>query len=64
VLIALDREERGQGTRSATQELTHEFGIPAVAIARLSDLLAWTADRPELADHRARLADYRSRYGA
>jgi orotate phosphoribosyltransferase len=64
VLIALDREERGQGERSATQELTAEFGIPTVAIARLTDLLAYAADRPELAGHRARLADYRARYGA
>jgi len=64
VLIALDREERGQGERSATQELTAEFAIPAVAIARLTDLLAYAADRPELAEHRARLADYRARYGA
>src|SRR5689334_6879379 len=52
VLIALDRQERGQGTRSATQELTAEFGIPTTAIARLTDLLAYAADRPELAEHR------------
>src|SRR6201991_2769645 len=35
VLIALDREEKGQGALSATQELKAEFGIPAIAIARL-----------------------------
>jgi orotate phosphoribosyltransferase len=64
VLIALDREERGQGALSATQELTAEFGIPAIAIARLSDLLVYAEGRPELAEHRARLAAYRERYGA
>jgi len=64
VLIALDREERGQGALSATQELKAEFGIPAIAIARLSDLLAYAADKPELAAHHARLQDYRARYGA
>jgi orotate phosphoribosyltransferase len=64
VLIALDREECGQGARSATQELTAEFGIPAIAIARLSDLLIYAADKSELADHHQRLADYRARYGA
>jgi len=64
VLIALDREERGQGALSATQELSAEFGIPAIAIARLSDLLSYTADKAELAEHRQRLADYRARYGA
>ena len=64
VLIALDREERGQGAMSATQELEAEFGIPAIAIARLSDLLAYAAGKPELAAHHVRLQDYRARYGA
>ena len=64
VLIALDREERGQGALSATQELSVEFGIPTIAIARLTDLLDYAAGKAELAEHRQRLADYRSRYGA
>ncbi|WP_300619077.1 orotate phosphoribosyltransferase [Dokdonella sp.] len=63
VLIALDREERGQGALSATQELSAEHGIPTFAIARLTDLLAYVGDRPELAAHRQNLADYRQRYG-
>ncbi|HSS05550.1 MAG TPA: orotate phosphoribosyltransferase [Rhodanobacteraceae bacterium] len=64
VLIALDREERGQGQLSATQELAAEYRIPTIAIARLSDLLAYTADREDLVVHRTRLAEYRERYGA
>ena len=64
VLIALDREERGQGALSATQELAAEFGLPAVAIAKLSDLLVYAADKAELAPHHRRLAEYRERYGA
>ncbi|GAA0710658.1 orotate phosphoribosyltransferase [Dokdonella soli] len=63
VLIALDREERGQGTLSATQELSAEYGIPTFAIARLTDLLAYAADKPELAGHRQHLTEYRTRYG-
>ena len=64
VLVALDREERGQGELSATQEVTREFGIPVIAIARLSDLLAYTGERPdEYAEVRPALLDYRARYG-
>jgi orotate phosphoribosyltransferase len=63
VLIALDREERGQGTLSATQELSAEYGIPTFAIARLTDLLGYVADKPELAAHREALDAYRARYG-
>ena len=63
VLIALDREERGQGTLSATQELSAEYGIPTFAIACLSDVLTYAADKPELAEHRQRLTAYRALYG-
>jgi orotate phosphoribosyltransferase len=64
VLIALDRQERGQtGARSAAQEVTAEFGLPVVAVAALADLLA-QADRPEIAAHRDALEAYRARYGS
>jgi orotate phosphoribosyltransferase len=39
VAIALDRQERGQGEKSAAQEVTDQFGIPVIAIAGLSDLI-------------------------
>ena len=39
VAIALDRQERGQGRRSAAQEVTDEFGLAVVAIAGLDDLV-------------------------
>jgi orotate phosphoribosyltransferase len=63
VLIALDRQERGQGSLSAAQEVTAEFGIPVLAIARLADLLTLAAERPELAEQQPRLQEYRQRYG-
>jgi len=63
VLIALDRQERGQGERSAAQEVAHEYGIPVIAIATLTDLLAFAGEREELAVHRPQLAAYRARYG-
>ncbi|MBS0486905.1 MAG: orotate phosphoribosyltransferase [Proteobacteria bacterium] len=63
VLIALDRQERGQGAQSAAQEIVAEFGIPVIAIARLEELLALVGERPELATHRARLQAYRAEYG-
>lgn len=63
VLIALDREERGQGELSAAQEVSAEFGIPVFAIARLSDLLGYAQSQSGMADHASRLLDYRARYG-
>jgi len=63
ILVALDRQERGRGDRSAAQEITAEFGTPVVAIARLEELLALVAERPELGGYREKLAAYRTAYG-
>ena len=63
VLVALDRQERGESGLSATQEISRDAGIPVIAIARLAELLTYTGAHPELAEHRHRLLDYRARYG-
>ena len=64
MLIALDRMERGQGERSAVQEVRDEFGIPVVAIATLDDVMAFIAGRPELTRYAGDIAAYREKYGA
>ena len=43
VLVALDRQERGQGELLATQEVTRDFGIPVCAIVQIDEVLACTA---------------------
>ena len=63
VLIALDRQERGQGARSAADEVREEFGIPVLAIANLTELLGYVAGKPELAAVLPRLQAYRAEYG-
>ena len=64
ILIALDRQERGQGTGSAVQEVEAEFAIPIIAIARLSDLLTLADERDDLSVHRDSLEAYRRKYAA
>jgi orotate phosphoribosyltransferase len=63
VLIALDRQERGQGELSATQEVSRTFGIPVVAIATLDDVLATLRARPDLAAQVPAIEEYRRQYG-
>lgn len=63
VLIALDRQERGQGERSAAQEVAADYGIPVIAITSLDDVLAYAGEHPRLAAEHARLLAYRERYG-
>jgi orotate phosphoribosyltransferase len=63
VLIALDRQERGQGDLSAVQEVQRDYGIPVIAVAGLGDLMAYLEHHPEFASHRAAVAHYREQYG-
>jgi len=65
VVIALDRQERGQtGERSAAQEVAAEFGLPVIAVAGLEQLLQLAAENPELAAYKDALLAYRARYGS
>jgi len=60
VLIALDRQERGQQTPlSAAQEVNAQFGLPVVAIITLGDLVAYLQGDPRLDEVR----DYQASYG-
>jgi orotate phosphoribosyltransferase len=63
VLIALDRQERGQGELSAVQEVQRDYGIPVIAVAGLNDLLAYIEHHPEFSAHRVAVAAYRTQYG-
>jgi len=64
VVLALDRQERGQGERSAVQEVEQDLGLPVTSIITLGDLLSDLERRTDVApDRLAALRDYRQRYG-
>jgi len=64
VALALDRQERGQGARSAVQEVEAEFGLHCVSILDLGGLIAALAARGGAGPGElAALRDYRARYG-
>jgi orotate phosphoribosyltransferase len=63
VIIALDRQERGQGERSAVQEVERAHGVPVTRIVTLDDLVAYLAERPRYAESLTTLRVYRERYG-
>jgi orotate phosphoribosyltransferase len=68
VALALDRQERGQGSLTAVQELEKDHGLKCVSIVTLADLIEALA-RPiggqrRISDEQlTALADYQSRYG-
>jgi orotate phosphoribosyltransferase len=64
IAIALDRQERGSGSRSAAQEVNAEYGIPCIAIAGLDDLIHHLAERPGAQVDLEAIQEYRKHYGS
>jgi orotate phosphoribosyltransferase len=63
VAIALDRQEKGLGELSAVQEVETLHHLPVCSIANLSDLLAFVANQPTMAQHLLNIQEYRQQYG-
>lgn len=63
VLIALDRQEKGQGELSAIQEVERDFGTQVVSIICLNDLINYLQGKPELAQYLEAVSAYRAQYG-
>ena len=66
IVVALDRQEIASETdrRSAAQAVAAETGIPVIAVANLTDLLAFASGYPELVGYREPLLAYRGQYGS
>ncbi|MDP3330675.1 MAG: orotate phosphoribosyltransferase [Methylococcaceae bacterium] len=61
VLIALDRQEKGQNNISAIQEVSQQFSMPVVAIINLKNIIDYlTANNSE---HVATILEYQRLYG-
>ena len=67
IVIALDRQEAvdpATSRRSAAQTVAADHGLPVIAVASLSDLLAFTGGNATLQAQRERLLAYRQAYGS
>ncbi|MDC7807572.1 orotate phosphoribosyltransferase [Luteimonas sp BLCC-B24] len=66
IVIALDRQERvgDDDARSAAERVAQDQGVPVIAIAGLSDLLAFAGENATLTAERDRLLAYRARHGS
>jgi len=61
--ISLDRQERGQGSLSAVQELKSTLGIPVISIVQLDDLIDILEESGDYAEHLDPVLAYRRKYG-
>ncbi|MCW8156274.1 orotate phosphoribosyltransferase [Stutzerimonas stutzeri] len=63
VLIALNRQERGQGELSAIQEVERDYRMPVISIVSLEQVLEYLADDVQLKQHLPAVQAYREQYG-
>ncbi|WP_067515916.1 orotate phosphoribosyltransferase [Endozoicomonas ascidiicola] len=63
VIVAMDRQEKGQGDLSAIQEVERDFQIPVLSVVSLTDLLEYSENHPEIRRHAPDIKAYRDRYG-
>ena len=63
VLVALDRQEKGQGALSAIQEVEQVLGVPVRSIVGLSDIIQYLGNQPSQEQQLARMQQYRRQYG-
>ncbi|MEI6333241.1 MAG: orotate phosphoribosyltransferase [Methylococcaceae bacterium] len=61
VLIALDRQEKGQNDTSAIQEVQERFNMPVIAIITLANIIDYLT--AESSDQLNAIKDYQHRYG-
>ncbi|MFC3680515.1 orotate phosphoribosyltransferase [Bacterioplanoides pacificum] len=62
-LIALDRQEKGNGELSAIQEVERDFGMPVISIVNLKQVLDYVAGNPQLQQYADAISAYREQYG-
>ena len=63
LVISLDRQERGQGTLSAVQELKQSLDIPVLSIIRFNDLVDTLEESAEHEQYLEPVIAYRKKYG-
>ncbi|MFT6918251.1 MAG: orotate phosphoribosyltransferase [Cognaticolwellia sp.] len=63
VLIALDRQEKGQAELSAIQEVERDFNTKVISIVTLANLISYLEEKPDMTDSLASIRKYREDYG-
>lgn len=65
IAVAMDRQERGTGTKSAIQEIEESYSVPVVSIITLQNIIDYLAqaENTDLAKFKEAVEAYRLEYG-
>ncbi len=62
-VVAVDRQERGQGETSAIQEVEQVHGINVISIIKLENIVQYLQEHGEMQSHLDAIETYREQYG-
>lgn len=63
VVLGLDRQEKGSGSKSAVQEVVEQFHIPVVSVITLQTIVDYLAQDGRHHGQMEKVRDYQRRYG-
>ena len=63
VALSIDRQERGLGNKSATQEVEEQYGIPVLHVIGLDNVIQYIKTSVNDDDLLKRIREYRKKYG-
>lgn len=63
VVVAVDRQERGQGELSAIQEVERDFGVPVISIITFDQIIEYVEESGSHVEHLAAVRGYREEFG-
>ncbi len=63
VLVAIDRQAKGNGELSAIQEVERDFGCAGISIVSLTDLITYLEQQGNNTEHLEAVKAYRAQYG-
>lgn len=63
IIVALDRQEKGQGELSAIQEIEDSLAIPVHTIITFNHIFEFVAQQPHFHEYQEPLNAYREKYG-
>ncbi len=63
VLVAIDRQERGNSELSAIQEVERDFGIPVISVVKLKDIVFYLQSKKAYSVELDLIEKYHQQYG-
>ena len=64
ILVGLDRQEKGLGSKSAANEIQENYGILVQSIINLDTLISFSTENKDFHKYQDELIEYRKKWGA